>query len=157
MSIIALEARVLGLASKAVIMPVEEIRLSSELAAHPDATRSLPRILSWTTHQNFHVRRVAITTLRKMRAYGATGVLEALVRALGDAEGWVRYDAAWALRDRGGAEPEVIAALERLARGVPVPTEQEEAQLDIDDEVLMARVEAARALASLRAAAPLRG
>ncbi|MDX2014774.1 MAG: HEAT repeat domain-containing protein [Myxococcaceae bacterium] len=148
----SLEKKVLALATRTVIMPVEEIRLEVKLSELPGVGRRIKRLLAWTEHENFHVRRVGYHVIRRAKLFRSAGVTEALLRGLSDAEGWVRYDAAWALKERGLAEPAVLAALKRLA-GKQKPVSDDDLSLDIDDDVLMARVQAANALTHLKALA----
>lgn len=147
----AIERRVLALARKTVLMPVEEIRLAVRVAELPRVRRSLGRILQWAAHPDFHVRRVALGALRRIGPWDDVRVLPVLLRCLADEAGWVRYDAAWALEVRGLAEAEVLTALKRLAGRTRAPrTDEEDLALDIDDADLMARVQAAKSLRTLK-------
>jgi HEAT repeat protein len=150
----ALEKKVLALARRTVIMPIAEIRLEARLAELPGIGRRIKRLLAWTEHENLHVRRVGYHVIRRAKLFGAAGVTEALLRGLSDTAGWVRYDAAWALADRGLAEPAVLKGLKRLAGSQkPVSEDAIFETIDIDDSTVMARVQAANALAALKAAA----
>jgi HEAT repeat protein len=147
----SLEKKVLALATRTVIMPIEEIRLEAKLAELPGIGRRIKRLLGWTSHENFHVRRVGYHVIRRAKLFHPAGVTEALLRGLSDPEGWVRYDAAWALQERGQPEPAVLRALQKLAGRQKPLSDDEQLGIDIDDADLMARVQAANALAALKA------
>jgi HEAT repeat protein len=57
-----------------------------------------------------------LTALRRMEAWDDPRALDAFVRGLDDPEGWVRYDAAWALGDSGTHDHRALAGLTKLAR-----------------------------------------
>ncbi|MEW5737932.1 MAG: HEAT repeat domain-containing protein [Myxococcota bacterium] len=147
----ALEKKVFALATRSIIMPIEEIRLEAKLAGLPGIGRRLRRVLAWTVHENFHVRRVGYHVIRRAKLFRSKAVLDALLRGLSDEVGWVRYDAAWALMERGRSEPAVLRALARLARGQKPLTDDEQLDIDLDDDDLRARIQAANALAHLKA------
>ena len=139
------QARELGVKSF-IVMPIDEIQLGFKLARRPRAS-VVPKLLELAEHSNMHARRIALSALRHMKAWDHPGVLELFVRALGDAQGWVRYDAAWALGASGTSDARAIAELRKLARDA----------LDdppLDDDDAQAATRAKESLAQLLAVAP---
>lgn len=141
----SIERRLEAIASSDVVMPVDEIRLANDASKLADASVHVADFERWARHANFHVRRVGVNTLRRLGTWN-----DVFLERLSDANGWVRCDAALAVAATGKPTPGVIAALTTLAAGQRAPTVEEEDTLDIDDEDLMARVEAAKALELIR-------
>lgn len=127
-----------------MVMPIEELQLSVRLAKFPRSA-VLPSLFALAEHENMHARRVAFRAFHRMEAWDDPRVFEVLLRGLADPEGWVRYDAAWALGDSGTQDPRVLAALKKLARGA-------KRDHDISDDNASAASQAAESLAMLRKA-----
>ena len=135
------DAQALG-AITGVVMPIDEIQLGAKLSEQPRRA-VIPSLLALSEHDNMHARRVAFGALRRMEAWNHPRVFEVFLRGLSDPEGWVRYDAAWALGDSRTTDGRALAALETLARGArPDP--------DLSDGDARAASQAAESLASLR-------
>jgi len=123
-------------------MPIDEIELGVKLSQQPRRA-VIPSLLMLSEHENMHARRVAFGALRRLEAWNHPRVFEVFLRGVSDPEGWVRYDAAWALGDSRTTDRRAIAALEALARGArPDP--------DLSDGDARAASQAAESLASLR-------
>ena len=149
----ALVSQTLLFAERSSVMPIEEIELSVAFAELPDPHATIARLLErLLPHDNLHVRRVALNACRRIGEFEAPGLKEALVAALEDPAGWVRYDAAWALRDAGFRDEAVVAALERAADGAKYPEDEDVLTSNRGDSKNMARLEAAKALHALRSA-----
>jgi hypothetical protein len=154
----ALRHRTLALDGRDAVMPVEIFALANDWAETSRgivdggnvAYRELQALVG---HPHRFVRRTAWQALRRIafrvEVANAAGALERLLLAgLEDAEGWVRYDAAWALADIGLDTPSLRTALRALAAGYdptikPPPGGDEHA-----------RYRAALTLAKLESAAP---
>jgi HEAT repeat protein len=137
------KAEALGVAT-GIVMPIDEIQLGFRLSEQPRRT-AIPKLLVLAGHDNMHARRVALTALRRMEAWDDEQVLEAFVHGLGDPEGWVRYDAAWALGDSGTSDRRALVGLTKLAKNaLPVPP--------LSDGAARAASQAAESLAKLRKA-----
>jgi HEAT repeat protein len=104
-----------ALGAGGIVMPIDEIQLGFRLSEQPRRS-VLPRLLALAEHANMHARRVGLTAMRRMEAWDDERVFEAFLRGLGDPEGWVRYDAAWALGDSGTRDRRAITALTKLAK-----------------------------------------
>ncbi|MDO9383732.1 MAG: hypothetical protein Q7T86_12815 [Hyphomicrobiaceae bacterium] len=87
------------LSQQAVAMPVQIFALSRRLTDHPDRREALVAMEQFFGDGNAFVRRVAYTALRFMGQAGRDldpQVLDRhVVKGMGDAAVWVRYDAAW--------------------------------------------------------------
>lgn len=134
------KARALG----PIVMPFDEIRLGAALAKQPRRS-VLGALLALADDPNMHARRVALGALHRLAAWDDPRVMDLLVAKLGDPEGWVRYDAAWALGDSATTDARAIAGLKKLARGA-----KKDPPLSDGDE--RAKAEAAEALEKLGAA-----
>lgn len=136
-----------------IVMPVEEIRLAVQLSELPDQPKIVARLMSeYFDHPNMHVRRIAINACRRSECFTVAGLDAALVRKLKDEEGWVRYDAAWAIGDAGFDGPMVRQALEVAAGDTKLPEDavlREESRSDSD---VAARVKAKEVLRCLEGA-----
>ena len=135
------KAEALGVAT-GIVMPIDEIQLGFKLSAQPRRT-AIPKLLVLAEHENMHARRVALSALRRMEAWDDARVFDAFLRGRGDGEGWVRYDAAWALGDSGTEDKRAIAGLTKLARGAL-------ANPPLSDGDARAAAQAAESLATLR-------
>lgn len=133
------------------ILPIQMARLATEFAKAPRPERVVTAILrELFDHTSFHVRRVAVTACRHIREFQVPGLREALVKKLADPEWWVRYDAAWTIRDAGYDEADVRKALSRLAKGITLADAEAELQKSSNPE-LHARVQARKTLDALEA------
>jgi HEAT repeat protein len=108
------KARALGVKSL-VVLPFDEIRLGVQLSERPRAV-VLPKLLTLAEDGNMHARRIAFAALQRMEAWDDPHVLDLFVRGLDDPEGWVRYDAAWALGESRTTDPRAIAGLRKLGQ-----------------------------------------
>lgn len=146
--------RAQGLARQDVVMPVEEVRLAAQLAELPDKGATLEALLTRLfDHENFHVRRVGVNAARRIGNFEHPGLMEALVRKVADPHAWVRYDAAWALKDSKSTRPDVIRALEVLSADLRM-TPAERKAVGTSDPALRARIMATEALEELRSRPP---
>ncbi len=135
------DAQALGVLT-GFVMPIDEIELGVKLSRQPRRA-VIPSLLALSQHENMHARRVAFGALRRLEAWNHPRVFEVFLRGVADPEGWVRYDAAWALGDSRTSDPRAMAALAALARGArPDP--------DLSDGDARAASQAAESLASLR-------
>ena len=125
-----------------IVMPFDEIQLGVQLSEQPRAD-AIPVLLELALHANMHARRVAFAALHRMNAADDPRVVEVFLRGLEDSEGWVRYDAAWALGDSGTRDRRAMSALELLAKDAP-------ANPDLSDGNQQAAARAAESLAALR-------
>jgi HEAT repeat protein len=136
------KAQALGVAT-GIVMPIDEIEIGMKLAKQPRKT-AIPKLLDLAEHENMHARRVALSALRRMEAWDDARVFDAFLHGLTDAEGWVRYDAAWALGDSDTKDKRALTALTKLARkALPNPP--------LSDGAARAASQAAESLAKLRA------
>lgn len=135
------DARALGTIN-GIVMPIDEIQLGVKLSEQPRRA-VLPSLLALSQDANMHARRVAFGALRRMKAWNDPRVFDVFLRGMSDPQGWVRYDAAWALGDSRTSDARALAALAALARGArPDP--------DLSDANARAASQAAESLASLR-------
>lgn len=148
-----LTQQVVALAHQTTIMPIQEIRLAAQLAEQAgegDTKRQdsviLP-CLMLLIHDNFHVRRVAVNTIRRIGRFDTDQVLDNLITLLDDVHPWVQHDAAWALEASGTDREDALDGLRRLASG------ESQDHLDDDDRdgkaATSARERAAQALSVL--------
>jgi len=140
-----------ALASKEIVMPVEEIRLAAQLADEAGQDRlsqeSVVFPLMVLAHdENFHIRRVAINAFRRIGRFDVAGLLDLLINKLDDPHPWVRYDAVWAIESAGTSRRDAIQALRKLADGMKALSPQEEQKMDQGNASLRARLKAAQAL-----------
>jgi HEAT repeat protein len=140
-------ARTLGVKT-GFVMPIDEIRLGYELAKQPRRS-AIPKLLDLAEDKNMHARRVAFSALHHLKAWDDPPVLELFVRGLRDPEGWVRYDAAWALGDSGTGDKGALSGLKKLARSA---TDKP----DLSDGGARAAFQAAESLLKLRTSASQR-
>ena len=147
------EAR--ALAGKDIIMPIEEIRVAAQLAevagsesGSQNAVISKVRAELWD-HENFHVRRVAVNSIRRIGRFDSVDLPGALIAKLEDPHPWVRYDAAWAIEAAGYRTPEAISALKKLAAGTQAPSREERDKISKSDASRMSKIRAAEALQKL--------
>jgi len=77
------------------------------------------------------------------------GLREALLQALSDPAGWVRYDAAWAIRVLGYQDQETLNALAVTASGAVYPDDEAELKADVSNSENRTRLEAAQAIYEL--------
>ncbi|HJY75059.1 MAG TPA: M15 family metallopeptidase [Burkholderiales bacterium] len=135
------------LGNRSMIMPIEELRLALAFAELPRQAEVITRLIGELfDHQNMHVRRIAVIACRKSRAFEVAGLKEALTRKLADPEGWVRYDAAWAILEAQYDSSEIRAQLAALADGVSLPADRERLRRNLGDDELQAKVRAREAL-----------
>jgi HEAT repeat protein len=139
------KAEELGVAT-GIVMPIDEIQLGFRLSEQPRRS-VLPKLLVLAGHGNMHARRIALTAMRRMEAWDDPLVLDAFVRGLADPEGWVRYDAAWALGDSGTGDARALAGLAKLAKGAASTP-------PLSDGAARAASQAAESLARLRPPSP---
>lgn len=142
--------RTQAMATRDVVMPIEEIRLAAQLAELPDKDTTISALLSRLfDHGNFHVRRVAINATRRIGRFQHPGLVDAFVNRLSDRHPWVRYDAAWALKDSKSARPDVVRGLELLSDNLRMAPSERQA-VGTSDPSLRARLMATVALEAIR-------
>jgi HEAT repeat protein len=124
------------------LYPIEIFERANALARLPHSRALIEALLALAAHENPHARRVALIAIRHRKPWKQPGVIDALVAALADPEGWVRYDAAWALGESGIANKAVVAGLRALTKGAKKVE-------DISDADAQARAQAAESLAAL--------
>ena len=143
--------RTVELARRPFVMPIEEIQLSAAFACLPDIEHVVERLIAELfSHENFHVRRVAINATRRAKVFGVSGLETALTMQLGDSEAWVRYDAVWAVEDAGYDSPEIRRVLAGVAAGW-TPGDGDTIRANPGDAHAQARVRARKALDVLSA------
>src|ERR1043166_422181 len=140
------------LGNRPTIMPIEELRLAVAFAELPCREEVVTNLIGELfDHQNMHVRRIAVIACRKSGAFGVPGLKEALTRKLADPEGWVRYDAAWAILEAKYDSSEIRACLAALADGISLPADRERVRRNLGDADLQAKVRARETLDALLA------
>jgi D-alanyl-D-alanine carboxypeptidase len=140
------------LGNRPMIMPIEELRLAVAFAELPCREEVVTNLIGELfDHQNMHVRRIAVIACRKSGAFGVPGLKEALTRKLADPEGWVRYDAAWAILEAKYDSSEIRACLAALADGISLPADRERVRRNLGDADLQAKVRARETLDALLA------
>jgi HEAT repeat protein len=132
------------------VMPIDEIRLGNAFAELPkpeEVARKL--ILTLFQHDNFHVRRVAVQAWRRIAIQNVNGLRDDLLQALKDPEDWVKYDAAWAIREIGYQDKETLNLLSVVADGAIYPDDEEELKSELSNSKNLARLKAAQAIFEL--------
>jgi hypothetical protein len=146
-------AEVYALADQHGIMPIDMARLSGAFAKLPQREKVVARLLAeLVTHDNSSLRRIGIHACRKIGRFQTTGLRDALLCKLSDPNPWVRYDAAWAVKDAGYDGKDVRDALAGLAADVKLPEDEQRLNANPSNGELAARVRARAALDSLLAA-----
>ena len=129
------------------VMPIDEIRLGNAFSELPEPEVVAQELISTLfQHHNFHVRRVAVQAWRRIAVPNVRGLREALLQALEDPESWVRYDAAWAIREIGYRDEETLNFLSVVADGAIYPDDEAELEVDLSNSENRARLEAAQAI-----------
>lgn len=142
-----LAAKSVKLGNSFPIMPIDEIRLSVAFAKLPDQEEVVSRLIrELFSHENMHVRRIAINACRRSGAFGVSGLKEALAEKLSDPEAWVRYDAAWAIEDAQFDSPEIRKKLTMLAANIKLPEDELSKEKNPSNADLQARVQARKTL-----------
>lgn len=100
-------------------------------------------------HANPSGRRIGIHACPRAKQFQAAGLREALLRRLADPDPWVRYDAAWTVREAGYDGLDIREALGVLAAGVTLSDDLQRLKADSHNAVLAARVRAKEALDAL--------
>lgn len=135
------------LASKNKLIGTEEISLAGQfselVASQEDADRVIADLFE---HENAHVRRIGLSVIRRTRRFGGRMLMPALLRRLGDVEGWLRHDAVWIVQEGGLDGAELRAALRRVAGKVQLPADAVRAKANPADGALHAAVRARQAL-----------
>lgn len=132
------------------VMPIDEIRMGTAFSKLPKPAEVAVKLMSTLfQHDNFHVRRVAVQAWRRIGDPNVPGLREALMQALIDAEGWVRYDAAWAIRVLGYKDQKMLDALAVVASGAIYPKDEAELNAQLSNSKSRARFEAAQAIYDL--------
>ena len=132
------------------VMPIDEIRLGTAFSELPKPDEVARKLISTLfQHHNYHVRRVAVQAWGRIAASKVSGLREALHKALEDPEGWVRYDAAGAIRKIGYRDEETLNLLSVVADGAIYPDDEEELKADLSNSESRARLEAAEAIYEL--------
>jgi len=128
-------------------MPIDEIRLSVEFTELPNQPKVINRLISELfDYDNMHVRRIAVNACRRSEHFDEPGLREALLQRLSDGEGWVRYDAAWAIGDAGYDDVEIRSGLKVAAGNTNLPEDAELLSENPSDADLSARVRAQEVL-----------
>src|SRR5262249_32553892 len=134
------------------VAPIKQARLSRLLAELPNPRKVVQRVLAeLADHDNPSMRRIGVHACRRIGVFQAPGVRAALLRKLSGPDAWVRYDAAWAVKDAGYDGKEVRDSLARLAGDVKLPEDEQRLATRPSDADLAARVRARVALDSLLA------
>ena len=132
------------------VMPIDEIRLGNEFSELPEPKKVAQKlILTLFQHHNFHVRRVAVQAWRRIALSNVYGLREALLQALKDPADWVKYDAAWAIREIGYRDKEILNALAFVADGAIYPTDEAKLKDELSNSKNHAMIEAAQAIFEL--------
>jgi hypothetical protein len=133
------------------ILPIQLAQLAAAFSELPNPRDVVANLLSRLfDHDSFHVRRVAVQACRRAKVFDVPGLRAALIEKLVDPSGWVRYDAAWAIREAGYDGADVRSALAKLADGITLPEEESNSK-NASDAEWRARVEARKALDRLLA------
>lgn len=145
-----LVARSIELGNSFPVMPVDEIRLSVEFAELPEQTEVVARLIrDLFHHENMHVRRIAVNACRRSRRFDVPGLEAALTEKLADHEPWVRYDAAWAIKDAQYDNPRIRELLLKNAASVRLPEDEERLKGNRGNAELQAQVQARKTLDAL--------
>jgi hypothetical protein len=127
-------------------------QLATALAELPNKNRVVLRVLAELVgHPNASGRRIGIHACRRAKRFDAAGLRDALIRCLDDSDPWVRYDAAWAIKDAGYDGPDVRTALALLASGIRLPEDETRLRANPSDAKLAAAVQARQSLDALLA------
>ena len=145
-----LEKEAIEILDSEIVMPIDEIRLGTAFSELPQPEEVAQRLIKTLfQHNNFHIRRVAVQAWRRIANLDVSGLREVLLQALEDPEGWVRYDAAWAIRSIGYKDKTIMHSLAKLADGAVYPDHREELEASLSDSNNRARLEAAHAIYEL--------
>jgi hypothetical protein len=143
-------AEVYAVADQYPVMPIDVARLSGALAKCPKPEKVVARLLAeLVDHENPSLRRIGIHACRKTGFFQAPGLREALLGKLSDPNPWVRYDAAWAIKDGAYDGKDVRESLAVLATDVKLPEDEERLKVNPSNAELAAKVRARAALDSL--------
>jgi hypothetical protein len=113
----------------------------------PNPRKVVQRVLAeLVDHDNPSLRRIGIHACRRIGVFQAPGLRAALLSKLSDSDAWVRYDAAWAVKDAGYDGKDVRDLLALLAGDAKLPEEEQRLQMRPGDAELAARVYARAAL-----------
>jgi HEAT repeats len=149
--------QVLALADRPVA-PFDVARLSHAFAELPDPAKAVPRLIAELfDHRNADLRRIGIHACRRIGRFQSPGLRDALLHKFSDPDPWVRYDAAWAVKDAGYDGKDVRDALLVLAAGAKLPEDEQRLRENPSDARLAGQVQARQALDALLAAAPGQG
>jgi hypothetical protein len=140
-------AEVYGVADQYPVVPIKQARLSRLLAELPNPRKVVQRVLAeLVDHDNPSLRRIGIHACRQIGLFQAPGLRSALLSKLSDPVAWVRYDAAWAVKDAGYDGKDVRDLLALLAGDAKLPEDEQRLQMRPSDAELAARVQARAAL-----------
>ncbi len=96
-------------------MPIDLFDLSWEFAELPHQELVVPKLISnMFKHKSVDVRRIALHACLRSQAYDVAGLKEAVAESLKDPHPWVRYDAAWVVKESKYSSPEIIENLNAI-------------------------------------------
>jgi len=132
------------------VMPLDEIRLGSAFSELSEPEKVAEMLLTTLfAHSNFHVRRVAIQAWRRIGITNVKGLREALLQALNDSQGWIVYDAAWAIAELGYDDVQILDSLKRVAGDVVYPDDEAELEADLSNSINRAKLQCAQTIYEL--------
>jgi hypothetical protein len=139
--------QVYALADRTGIMPIDMARQSGAFAVLPQKEKVVARLLAeLVDNDNASLRRIGIHACRKIGHFQVRGLRDALLAKLADPNPWVRYDAAWAVKDAGYDWKDVRDALAVLAADAKLPEDEQRLKENASNAQLAAKVMARVAL-----------
>ena len=110
-----IEEALAALGQAATCLPIDIFSTSRMIADSGDVEYCRALIDRFGSHPNAFVRRCMLVAIRFIGGDFASSVAGYISKSLSDENGWVRYDAAWIIKDFGFSSESDLAVLLKMA------------------------------------------
>ncbi len=111
--------KAVALGNQRLIMPIDLFDIANEMSELKNQDLVVRRLISeGIGHESAQVRRIAIHACLRSKRYTVPGLKEAIAERLRDKNAWVRYDAAWLVKDAKYFSSAIVASLESMTKDI---------------------------------------